>query len=224
MIILKINTIVIGAGGFGRETLDVIEAWNTSGRGATFHVLGVIDDNPSSNNIERLQRRGIRYLGKFESLFGLSDPFVYFVGIGNPLVRTRLVQRCDEVGWQAGSVVHPSASIGSNTLIGDGTVICGGVQVSTNVKLGRHVHLNPSSVVGHDTCIGDFVSLNPGAVISGDVSVGESALIGAGAVVLQGLSIGGQATVGASACVTRNVPAAYTVVGIPALPQRKACS
>lgn len=218
------DAVVIGAGGFGRETLDVIEAWNDSGAGESFNVLGVIDDAPSEINIERLERRSYRYLGGFDALFALNAPFLYFVGIGNPSVRARLVARCSEHDWRAGTVVHPSASVGSDTQLGEGTIICGGAQVSTNVRLGRHVHLNPASVVGHDTRIGDYTSVNPGAVISGDVAVGERVLVGAGSVVLQQLTVGADATVGASACVTRDVTATHTVMGIPARESRETYS
>ncbi len=210
------DAVVIGAGGFGRETLDVIEAHNQAGTGDAFNVLGVVDDAPSVANVERLEQRGYRHLGGLGALLELRTPFIYFVGIGTPAVRSRIVEHCDEHGWRAGTVVHPSASIGSQTELGEGTIICGGVQISTNVHLGRHVHLNPASVVGHDTRIGDFTSLNPAAVVSGDVVVEERVLIGAGAVVLQQLTIGPDSIVGASACVVGNVAASLIVKGIPA--------
>lgn len=213
---MAIDAVMIGAGGFGREALDVIEAHNRAGVGEAFNLLGVADDAPSEMNLERLQRRGYRHLGGIDAYFELPQSVVYFVGVGSPAVRARIVERCDEQDRVAGTVVHPSAAVGSDTIVEAGSIICGGVQVSTNVRLGKHVHLNPGCIIGHDAVLDDFVSVNPGAIVSGDVTVSARTLIGAGAVVLQGLIVGAGATVGASACVTSDVRPACTMAGVPA--------
>ena len=102
------------------------------------------------------------------------------------------------------------------TVWADGVVVCGGgAHVSTNVRLGRHVHVNPNATIGHDSILESFVSVNPAAIISGDVHVRSRTLIGAGAIVLQGLSIGAGTTVGAGAVVTRTVPDGVVVKGVP---------
>ena len=53
------DVVVVGAGGFGRETLDVIEAHNRVciRPEDCLNVMGIIDDNPSTINIDRLRRR-----------------------------------------------------------------------------------------------------------------------------------------------------------------------
>lgn len=224
---MHVDAIVIGAGGFGRETLDVIEAWNRANPGDREISVGVIDDAPSQVNLDRLARRGVAYLGSLDEMVARepeADSFYYFVGVGDPATRARIGARCTELGWRAGTVIHPSASVGSDVRMCEGAVVCGGVQISTNVTLGRHVHLNPGSVIGHDTSIGDAVSVNPGAIVSGDVIIEAGVLIGAGAVVLQGITVGTSALVGANSCVTRDVPSATTVLGVPARARKNSVS
>ncbi|GLU65683.1 acetyltransferase [Paenarthrobacter ureafaciens] len=210
--------VVVGAGGFGREVLDVVEAWNIAHPDERFNVLGVVDDSPSELNLRRLERRGYKHLGGTDSFTAPVDGINYLIGVGNPDIRARIAECCDARGWTPATAVHPSASIGSGSRIGAGTIICGGVQVSTNVRLGRHVNLNPGSVVGHDAALEDFVSVNPGGIVSGDVLVQERVLVGAGAVVLQGRTVGASALVGASACVTKDIEPKLTVVGVPSRP------
>jgi sugar O-acyltransferase (sialic acid O-acetyltransferase NeuD family) len=208
--------VVIGAGGFGRETLDVVEAVNEAADRPLFELVGVVDSAPSELNLRRLAERGIPLLGSVEQWLASGDEAHVTVAIGTPAVRERIVREVEAAGREFATLVHPAARLGSRPQVGRGAVICGGVQYSTNVAIGSHVHLNPNATIGHDTVIGDFVSINPGAIVSGDVTIGRRTLVGAGAVVLQGLVLGDDVVVGASACVVRDVAASITVKGVPA--------
>lgn len=211
--------VVIGAGGFGRETLDVIEA--VIADGANLRLTGVVDSGPRAEDLERLRSRGVDYLGKeVDWLASCAGSERFVVAIGNPQVRRGVAARFEAAGLSPISLVHPRAGVGSQVSIGQGVVIAAGAEVSTNVQLGDHVHLNPGCIIGHDAIVETFVSVNPGAIVSGNVSVGSCALIGAGSVVLQGLSVGAGAIVGAGACVTKDVSDEAVVVGIPARPLR----
>lgn len=213
---MSIALVVVGAGGFGREALDVISAINERAAEAVFDVLGVLDANPSDANLERLAARGTPYLGTEADWLRTGTVARFVVGIGSPTVRARVAASFADEGYEAATLVHPMASIGSSVVLGEGTIVCGGVQISTNVRLGAHVQVNPNATIGHDSTIADFVSINPGAIVSGDVTIGAASLIGAGATILQGLAVAENVVVGASACVVRNVAAGSTVKGVPA--------
>lgn len=208
------RVVVVGASGFGRECLDVLEAMVAAG--APVEVAGVVDDGPSELNLRRLAARGVPHLGTVEEWLATKEPTArYVLGIGSPKVRRRLVARLDGAGARPFSAVHPSATFGACVVVGEGAVVCAGVAVSTNVRLGRHVHVNPNATIGHDAALGDFVSVNPAAVISGDVTIGEGTLVGASATILQGLRVGEAAVIGAGSVVTRDVPDAVVVKGVP---------
>jgi len=209
--------IVVGAGGFGREVLDVVEAVNRHGAGPLWQVVGVVDDSPAPINLERLRARHIRHLGGVGSIARYEDHAVV-IGVGSPEARVRIAAQLRELSASLTYpvLVHPSASIGSECALGEGAVVCGGAQISTNVSTGRHVHVNPNATIGHDTSLSDYVSVNPGAIVSGECSVESGVLIGAGAVVLQGVVVGARSLVGASACVVRDVAPDLVVKGVPA--------
>lgn len=209
------KVVVVGASGFGRESLDVLQAMLDTG--SLIDIIGVVDDAPSTKNLERLHERGITYLGAIDSAFAQIDRETkYVLGIGGPSIREKIVRRIEASGFTAFTAIHPTAVIGTEVSYQAGTVICAGAVISTNVRFGKHVHVNPNATIGHDSVLEDFVSINPGAVISGEVIIENKALIGAAATILQGLTIGENSVVGASSCVTRNVARGITVKGIPA--------
>lgn len=207
------SLIVVGASGFGREVLDVVEAINRIE--PCYDVIGVLDDAPSDTNVRRLRDRGYTHLGGV-SQWRLGSATEYVIGIGAPAVRRRLATALDEQGLRPAVLVHPAASIGSRFLAGPGTVVCAGALISTNVTFGAHVHINPGATIGHDSRLGDFVSVNPGAIISGECAIEPESLVGAGAVVLQNVRVGAESLVGAAACVVRDVPPGTVARGVPA--------
>jgi sugar O-acyltransferase (sialic acid O-acetyltransferase NeuD family) len=208
------RVVVVGASGFGRECLDVLEAMAAAG--SPVEVVGVVDDAPSELNVERLAARDVAFLGTIEQWLtsrGSGDRYV--LGIGSPQVRRRLVDRLEDAGVRPFTAVHPTATFGARVVVGEGVVVCAGVTVSTNVRLGRYVHVNPHATIGHDAVLCDFVSLNPAAVVSGEVTLGAGTLVGAAATVLQNLVVGEGAVIGAASVVTKGVPAGVVVKGVP---------
>jgi len=208
------DVVVIGAGGFGREVIDVCEAMQEAGT-LKGEVLGVIDDQPTTDNVRFLARRGIPYLGPCAE-WPDSVEAEFVVGIGSPSTRRAVSERLERQARRPATLVHPMSSIGSDVDIGPGSVICAGARLTTNIRLGRHVHLNLNATVGHDVTIGDCTTVSPLASVSGNCRLGPDVTIGAGAVVIPGVAVGCGSTVGASACVVRDVPAHVVVKGVPA--------
>jgi sugar O-acyltransferase (sialic acid O-acetyltransferase NeuD family) len=205
---------VVGAGGLGREVLDVIEAANRVS--PVLRFVGFVDDAPT--HPERLAARGATLLS------GLDDPALegagFLVGIGDPDARRRVDERARACGLWAAGVRHPSATFGAVNVIGEGFVACAHASVTTTVSIGRHVFLNLHVTVGHDATLGDFVTVNPGANVSGNVHLGDGVTLGTGAAVIQGVTVGAGTIVGAGAVVTRDLPEGVVAVGAPARPVR----
>lgn len=210
---------VIGAGGFGREVVSLVRRVGRKGGG--YAIAGVIDDDPSPENIARLERLGVPLAGDLEKVLRRTERWSAVVAIGDAVVRERIVRSLAEGAAAAVDypvLVDPDATVGQDVELGEGTVVAAGARLSACIRVGAHAHLDQNVTVGHDTMVGDFARLNPAACVSGDVTLGRGVLIGANATVLQGRSVGDHAVVGAGAVVTRDVAGSRTVIGVPARP------
>lgn len=207
------NIVIIGCGGFGREVLDVIDAINATT--PTWTLTGFADDAPNAENLALLAARGANYLGTVDEVISLAAQH-FVIGIGTGSVRRRLDERFTGAGWRAATLVHPTATCGYGVDLGAGSVLCAGARLTTNIRVGRHTHVNLNSTVGHDSILEDYVTVNPLAAISGWVSIGAETMIGTHAAVLQNLSIGRRSVVGGASLVTKAVADDVVVKGVPA--------
>ena len=157
--------VIVGAGGHGRETLDIVEAINAVK--PTWAFAGFVDDGEII--ADRLERRDASLPGTTEIL--ADTDLHYVVGIGSPAVRAKLDEQLTAWGRIAATLIHPAATVASDNRIGDGVLLAAGARVTTNVTLGRHVHLNVNAVVSHDCVVGDYTTLSPGSLVNGDVQI-----------------------------------------------------
>lgn len=204
------DLVIVGAGGHGRELLDVVEAINAVE--PTWRFLGFLDDGAPP--ADPLGRRGARVVGPLAALAELSA--AYAIGIGVSETRQRVDVLASAADRESAVLVHPLASIGSDVELGPGVVLAAGARVTTNVRLGRHTHLNVGAVVSHDVRIADYGTLSPGALVNGTVTLEECVLLGTAAVVTPGCTIGRRTWVGAGAVVLHDLPAGVVAAGVPA--------
>ena len=207
--------VIFGCGGQGREMASLL-AEPAASSGAPVEVLGFVDDAPSPDNAQLVTKLGYPLLGGADQISVLPPDTTYLIGIADGATRERLASLADRAGWRPLTFIHATSSVGETCTLGPGTFVWPGARLTTNITVGKHVHINQNVTIGHDTVLADFVTINPSAAVSGSVAVGKRTLIGAGAVVLQGRRVGDDATVGASACVTKDVPGNSVVKGVPA--------
>ncbi len=210
------DTIIVGAGGFGREV-----AWLATEALTPCKVLGFLDDR---SDIPAAELGGYALLGNVDSW--QDFPATQFViAIGNPRVRRKVVQRMEAQGKPFfGILVHNSCMFGPKCRFEDGAIVCAGCILTTNIRIGSHAIVNIGSTVGHDVDIGNYVTIAPNVSISGCVSLADGVEIGTAAAIRQGISVGKGAMLGMGSTLTKNIPDNHFYFGVPAKPVKTLAS
>jgi sugar O-acyltransferase (sialic acid O-acetyltransferase NeuD family) len=209
--------VILGAGGFARETLTVLNAQNK--RSPHWEIMGFIDENPETHGDHISE---FTVLGDLEWLRTRTRTVNAVCAIGNPKDRKRMVLRAEKLGVKFETIVHPTAELAGLVDLGHGDILCANSILTDTVILGEHVIINLACTVGHDVGIGDYCTLAPGVHISGHDVLHDEVEIGTGAVLIQGVEIGKGTVIGAGAVVIDNIPEGVVAVGVPARPIKKA--
>ncbi|HEU4950726.1 MAG TPA: acetyltransferase [Holophagaceae bacterium] len=141
------------------------------------------------------------------------------VALGDPRLRERVVARFAAKGLAFATLVHPSAVIGPNCTLGEGSVVMAQAVLETHVKVGSHALLNVGCSIAHNGVLGSFCSLGPGVRLAGWASLGDRCDLGVGCSLRPRVALGPDTRVGAGAAVVSDHPGGATLVGVPARPR-----
>lgn len=203
---------IIGIGGHGREQLDLIAAINLVGRRYT--VEGFVVDCEYA--VAGDQMRGLPVHSGLDWIEARRENVVAVCAIGDSARRARVVGRLQQAGVRFETLIHPAAIVSESATISEGAIVCAGSILTTDVRVGAHVHIGVGSIVSHDCVLGEFASLAPGCRLAGTVHIGSGALLGIGTTIRDRVSVGAWSITGAGTVVIDDIPADSTVVGIPA--------
>ena len=209
---MRYKLLIVGAGGFGQETVWAVR--NLNGSSPVFEIVGFCDDDLAmKGNL----LYGYSVLGRPEDIdTGLSSKPRFVCAIGNNRARMSVVARVLALGWLPITVIDPSVIVAEGVDVGVGTYIGAGSILSPHARIGNYVIVNHLCSIGHDSIVEDFAQIAPGGRISGNCIVKEGAYIGSNAVINQGRTIGRYATLGACSFAVHDIPDGITAVGVPA--------
>lgn len=204
---------IFGAGGFGREVLQVILDINENFEQSPpwLPVGFVVDEGyDAEGTIHGLPV----YVGS--SWLEQHSDVQVIIAVGSSAGRKKIAERIAGYGNTFATLVHPRAWVGRNVNVGIGSVICAGALVTTDITISEHVHVNIGSTIGHDAVLSGYVTLNPSVNISGNASLATGVEVGTGSVVIPNVNIGEWSIVGAGSIVTKSLEPNVTAVGVPA--------
>jgi len=212
------DLVIIGAGGFARETRFLVEDINR--KNPQYKFLGYL-----VSDLDKLSEYDSKdeVLGDFNWFRSRTNPVNVAIGIGTPTYRLKLSQELNNYSTvKFPTLIHPNVIYDKESCkFEKGVIVCASNIFTVNITLCEFSMVNLNCTIGHEAVIGAGSVLNPSVNISGGVEIGKEVLVGTGAQILQYLKIGNKAIIGAGACVRKNVDDGTTVVGVPAIPFSK---
>ncbi len=203
------QVVIIGAGGHAKVIADIVQKSGDI-------VYGFLDDNLPKDTIIANNPK-LRVIGDLNVrfTFPITHPDLEFViAIGNNKRRKKIAEK-NIPNMKYYTAIHPSANIGIDVSIGEGTVIMANTCINSSAKIGKHCIINTGAIIEHDNKLEDYVHVSPNATLCGTVKVGELTHIGAGATVKNNIDITSNCIIGAGAVVIKIIEEEGTYIGVP---------
>ena len=172
---------LIGAGGFGREVMPLLQAQVAEELRAGHADLCFVAEGVSEGGVVN----GVP-MRSLDAFLGLPGERCFNIAIANSRARERIAMACEESGAEPLSIWASTANNLIANVVGRGAIFCHSSMVTANSRIGCYFHGNYYSCVTHDCSIGDFVTFAPGVQCNGNVTIEDHAYLGAGAVLRQG--------------------------------------
>lgn len=201
--------IIIGAGGMGRTLYDM--ARESIGFGTEYMIKGFIDDNTAA--LEGFENYP-PMLGTINGYEPKEDEvFVCSIGGGS---RRKCMEEIIAKGGSFLTMIHKSARIGTNVVVGEGTVVGAFTTIGADAKVGKYNLIQSYTVIGHDSRIGDWNRIDTHVTLVGGTIVEDEADIHTSAMINHKVVIESNSRVAACSFVIRRVKSGTTVMGNPA--------
>ncbi|HMK86646.1 MAG TPA: acetyltransferase [Steroidobacteraceae bacterium] len=206
----KSSLIIISAGRFAREVFTWAE--QAMRAGAPWKMKGFLDNRPRM--LEHFSYDA-PILASPESYEPTPDE-EFLCAIGTPKDKEHYCSLFGRKGARFATLIHPTALIGHDVRIGEGSIVGPFTQLSCDIRLGRHVSFGTHSNTAHDTRIGDYSQVCGSCEINGCAVLDEGVFLGSHATILPHARVGAWGYVGAGSVVLRRVAPGAKVFGNPA--------
>ncbi len=199
------NVVIIGAGGHAKVIADIIKKSGDT-------IVGFLDDNKKIGEHIILNYKVIGNLADRISISKSNPDYEFIIAIGDNKKREEISHSPNLKFYTA---IHPSAQIGLDVEIQEGTVIMANACINSSAKIGKHCIINTGAIIEHDNIIEDFVHISPNVALGGTVKIGKSTHVGIGSTIKNNITICENCKIGAGAVVVKDIEKEGTYIGVP---------
>ena len=204
------DVVILGAAFFAREVYSMVQ--DCIADGAKWRFKGFIDDR--TNMLDDFPHEG-EMLGGVD-VYEPSSGDLVIPALGSSVARQKYVEALNRKGGKFGTLIHPSAYVGSNVVIGDGCIVTQGVILTAGLQIGEFVNIGVLTTLSHGNTVGQFSQFAGYCCVAGEVRVGQYVECGCSVTIIPHLVIGDNSQLCAGSVVLRNVKPYEKVLGNPA--------
>jgi sugar O-acyltransferase (sialic acid O-acetyltransferase NeuD family) len=190
--------VIVGTGGLAGEILGMLVQYKLADE------IVLYDENPSAKGLLYNRFRVIVDAGELKDYFATVSPD-FTVGIGNPRIREKLVQKVRLLGGNYTSVISPQTAVFPLAEIVPGTILMPFSILSHGGEMGEGCAIHSHCSLGHGVKLGKYINIGPGVTIIGPIEIGDYSYISAKALIMPNIKIGRNVVVEANAVLNRDL-------------------
>lgn len=207
------DIIILGSSGGCLDIYDLIKDINIVKK--KYNFVGFLE-----NNKKKIPQKYKKfYLGPFRNAKKFKNAY-FATAIGNENNfhnKENILANLQIENKKFHSLIHPTAIIGENVKIGNGTIIHNGTYIGRNCKLGNFLVILPKNIISHDSKIGSFTIVNSSCILAGNVNIKKNCYLGSGVNIRDHVTVKSGILVGMGSLVTKNLSKQKSIYyGIPA--------
>lgn len=161
------NLLILGAGGMGRMMQETALQLG-------YEDIAFLDDAKKEKDV----------IGKccdYEEFLKVYDSAIAAFGDNN--MRLLWTERLMEAGYEVPSLIHPSAVVSPNAIVGRGCFVLQRAVVNRDTVMEHAVLINSGAVVDHDTHLSKGVHIGLGSVVKAHCKISAGVRVEAGEVI-----------------------------------------
>ncbi|MFZ4401731.1 MAG: hypothetical protein ACOYO1_17000 [Bacteroidales bacterium] len=162
---MKPRIILIGAGGHGKVLVDTIILQGK------YEIVGFVDSSLAVDTEIYRKFKVILAQNELNKMSNFADYFI--ITIGNNIIRERLFKEAENY-LKPALIIHPSATIGSDVTIGDGSVVLSNSIINTCSYIGKNTIVNSGVIIDHECKIGSHVHLSIGSLVGSNSIISDN--------------------------------------------------
>lgn len=201
---------ICGAGGAGRELLDLADLINEYEERWTEIIF--IEKEGYKGDIKEYR---VLTFPEAVNLFN-NEQIEFSVSVGEPLLRKKIATEIIEAEYYLATLIDPHIRIPKSTVVMPGAIVRGQAFISTGIEIGMNAVIQPRAVLGHDVKIGSHSVVSSLCALSGVCEVGECTFLGTNTIVKEMKKIGNNTIISMGSVVRKNIPDGVIAEGNPA--------
>ncbi len=197
-----IEIVIIGSGGLASDITTCFDGI-TLKTGEKIEIKGYVDYDYNVDKYWKRYNHKKPVLADIDSYIISGNEF-FVVGIADIKFRKTVIDIVKSRGGKFMNLVHPTAIVESNAIIGNGNLVFPNCFIGGNVIMGDFNLMTLQSIVGHDCRVGNNNSLST-TILCGHSKIGNDNFFGIRSTVVPHITLGSHNVIQAGLVVDQDV-------------------